>query len=139
MQKELRRSRGSKVEDGEDASTRLAYFVIGGTIGAIVALLFAPKAGRELRGDIADVTRKGVDRTREASAAVGARAGEYYEAAQTKAGELAGAARDTFARRGEHLSAAIDAGKRAYTEEKRRTESSMMEPAPTYYEEGKQS
>jgi gas vesicle protein len=119
---------------GSDVSTRLTYLLIGGGIGAVLALLFAPKSGTELRGDIADVTRKGVDRTREVGGQLGARAGEYYESASAKAGELAGVARDTVARRGEHLSAAIEAGKRAYTEEKRRTESSMMEQAPTYYE-----
>ncbi len=131
MQNEKNRSRN----DGGEISTRLAYLVIGGTIGAVVALLFAPKSGRELRVDIADVTRKGVDRSREVGAAVGARAGEYYEVASSKAGELASGVRETVARRGEHLSTAIEAGKRAYTEEKRRTESSMMEPAPTYYED----
>ena len=136
MQKRMIRVRD---DDRGDVATRLTYFVIGGTVGAIVALLFAPKAGRELRGDIADVTRKGVDRTREVGGQLGARAGEYYETASTKAGELAGAAREGVARRGEHLSAAIEAGKRAYTEEKRRTESSMMESAPTYYEGDKKS
>ena len=103
-------------------STQVACFLLGGTVGALVALLFAPKSGRELRGDIADVTRKGVDRTRDAAGQIGTRAGEYYDVAQQKAGELAGAARDAAARRGEHFSAAIEAGKRAYEEEKRRTE-----------------
>ena len=135
MQNERRRSRG---DDG-DVAARLTYFVIGGTIGAIVALLLAPKSGRELRGDIADVTRKGVDRSREVGAQIGTRAGEYYEVASSKAGELASGVRETVARRGEHISTAIEAGKRAYTEEKRRTESSMIEPAPTYYEGDKQS
>ncbi|MDQ3688315.1 MAG: YtxH domain-containing protein [Acidobacteriota bacterium] len=132
-------------EDDSDVGTRLAYFVIGGTVGAIVALLFAPKSGRELRGDLADVTRKGVDRTRETAGQLGTKAGEYYEvgreragelyaSAADKAGDLAGAAREAAARRGEHLSAAIEAGKRAYVEEKRRTESGAMEPSPTYYE-----
>jgi gas vesicle protein len=124
MQRERVRSR----DGAGDAATRLAYFVIGGTVGAVVALLLAPKSGRELRGDIADATRKGVDRTRELSTQVGSRAGEYYEAASQRA-------RETVARRGEHLSAAIQAGRRAYTEEKRRTESTQMEPAPTYYED----
>ena len=50
---------------GSDVSTRLTYLLIGGGIGAIIALLFAPKPGSELRGDIADVTRKGIDKTRE--------------------------------------------------------------------------
>lgn len=118
-----------------DMSKNLTYFVVGGTIGAVVALLFAPKAGRELREDLADATRKGVDRTRETATQLGSKAGEYYEAATDKAGELAGVAREAAARKGENLSAAIEAGRRAYQEEKRRTENSaLIEGAPTYYE-----
>ncbi|HVF48647.1 MAG TPA: YtxH domain-containing protein [Pyrinomonadaceae bacterium] len=112
--------------DETEMSARLTYFLLGGTVGALVALLFAPKAGRELRGDIADVTRKGVDRTRETATQLGTKAGEYYDVASNKAGELAGAAREAAARRGEHLSAAIEAGKQAYADEKRRTENSGM-------------
>ncbi|HEX8476180.1 MAG TPA: YtxH domain-containing protein [Pyrinomonadaceae bacterium] len=121
-------------ERESELSTQVTCLLLGGAIGALVALLFAPKAGRELRGDIADVTRKGVDRTRETASQLGTKAGEYYETASQKAGDLVGSARDVAARRGEHLSAAIEAGKRAYTEEKRRTESGSMQPAPTYYE-----
>jgi gas vesicle protein len=43
----------------------LLYFSVGATVGATLALLFAPKPGGELRGDIADVTRKGYDATLE--------------------------------------------------------------------------
>ena len=129
----------------DNISTALTYFLIGGTLGAIAALLFAPKSGRELRGDIADATRKGVDGARETATQLGGKAGEYYETgrerateiystAADKAGEIAGAAREAAARRGEHLSAAIEAGKRAYTDEKRRTESGIVASAPTYYE-----
>ncbi|MCA1592129.1 MAG: YtxH domain-containing protein [Acidobacteria bacterium] len=132
MSKQIQRER--RAREGAELSTRLTYFVIGGTVGAVVALLLAPKSGRELREDLADVTRKGVDRTRETASQVGAKAGEYYEVAAGKAGELAGAAREAASRRGENLSAAIEAGKRAYQEEKRRTESTSMELAPTYYE-----
>lgn len=128
----MQRVRERGREGAGDSATRLAYFVIGGTVGAVVALLLAPKSGRELRGDIADATRKGVDRTRELGTQVGTRAGEYYEAASQRA-------RETVARRGEHFSAAIEAGRRAYTEEKRRTESTQMAAAPTYYEEGQKS
>ncbi len=116
--------------------------MLGGAVGALAALMFAPKSGRELRGDIADVTRQGVDRARD-------KAGEYYEVsreratelyanASSKAGEVAGEVRQAATRRGENLSAAIDAGKRAYAEEKRRTESSnILNQAPTYYEPDK--
>jgi gas vesicle protein len=113
-----------------DVAERLAYFAIGATLGAVVALLFAPKSGRELREDLADATRKGVDRARETGTQLSSRAGEYYEAASSRAGELAAGARDAVSRRGEHVSAAIEAGRQAYREEKRRTESSALLEQP---------
>lgn len=134
-----------RTDGGAENATRLAYFLIGGSIGAIVALLFAPKAGHELRGDIADVTRKGIDRTRETATQLGSKAGEYYEvtrdrasdmysAASVKAGEVADVAREVATRKKDQFTAAIEAGKQAYEEEKRRTAAGELEPAPTYYE-----
>jgi gas vesicle protein len=132
--------------ESSDVAARLTYLLIGGSIGAVIALLFAPKSGQELRGDIADATRKGIDRSRETASQIGAKAGEYYEVtrdraselystAADRAGTLADTARDVASRKGGQLTAAIEAGKQAYTEEKRRTESSaMLEGGPTYYE-----
>ncbi|MFL6335760.1 MAG: YtxH domain-containing protein [Pyrinomonadaceae bacterium] len=122
MSENHRRGRG---DDG-DVGARLTYFAIGATIGAVVALLFAPKSGRELRQDVADATRKGVDRARETGTQLSARAGEYYETASTRAGELATSARDAVSRRGELVGSAIEAGRQAYRDEKRRTESSAL-------------
>src|SRR6185436_21055649 len=65
--------------DNDNISTRLTYLLIGGGIGAVIALLFAPKSGEELRGDIADATRKGIDKSRETAQQIGERAGDYYE------------------------------------------------------------
>ena len=70
------------------AGTKLTYLLIGGGIGAILALLFAPKSGEELRGDIADATRKGIEKGKETASLVGERAGEYYEVTRDRAGEL---------------------------------------------------
>src|SRR5262245_65446534 len=75
-------------DSGDSISTRLTYLLIGGGIGAILALLFAPKSGHELRGDIADATRKGIDRSREAAQQLGDRASEYYEATHGRAAQL---------------------------------------------------
>jgi gas vesicle protein len=131
-------------DSGDSVSTRLTYLLIGGGIGAILALLFAPKSGHELRGDIADATRKGIDRSREAAQQLGDRAGEYYEATRGRAaeiysqaaervGEVAQSARDVATRQGGTLTAAIDAGKKAYQEEKRKTEmSGRIDAAPNY-------
>jgi len=133
-------------DSGDSISTRLTYLLIGGGIGAILALLFAPKSGHELRGDIADATRKGIDRSRDAAQQLGDRAGEYYEATRTRAGELysqaadrvgevAQTAREAAARQTGTVAAAIDAGKKAYQEEKRKTEmSGRIEAAPNYGE-----
>jgi gas vesicle protein len=132
--------------DNDNISTRLTYLLIGGGIGAILALLFAPKSGQELRGDIADATRKGIDKSREAAQELGQRAGEYYEATRDRAGELyntaaervgevAQTARDAATRQTSTVSAAIEAGKKAYQEEKRKTElSGRLDAAPNYDE-----
>jgi gas vesicle protein len=135
---------GDDYRRDDGISTRLTYLLIGGGIGAILALLFAPKSGQELRGDIADATRKGIDRSREAAQQLGDRAGEYYEAtrdraaelysqAAEKVGEVAQNAREAASRQGGTLSAALDAGRKAYNEEKRKTEmSGRIEAAPNY-------
>lgn len=131
-------------KDDASAGTKLTYLLIGGGIGAVLALLFAPKSGTELREDIADATRKGLEKGRETAAIVGERAGEYYEVsreratglyqtAQERAGELAGRAREAVTQKSNPFSAAIEAGKQAYNEEKRRTEpASITEGRPTY-------
>jgi gas vesicle protein len=131
-------------DSGDNISTRLTYLLIGGGIGAILALLFAPKSGHELRGDIADATRKGIDRSREAAQQLGDRAGEYYEAtrgraaelysqAAEKVGEVAQTAREAASRQTGTLTAAIDAGKKAYQDEKRKTElSGRIDASPNY-------
>lgn len=121
----------------QDISNKLTYFIVGTTIGAVVALMFAPKSGRELRGDIADATRKGVDKSREAAGQIGAKAGEYYEVTKDKASDLyataATKASDIARERGEALQTAIDAGKQAYTEEKRRMQAGDEQDAPIYH------
>jgi gas vesicle protein len=153
-------------DSGDNISTRLTYLLIGGGIGAVIALLFAPKSGHELRGDIADATRKGIDRSRETAQQLGDRAGEYYQQgrerageyyqqgrervgeyyeatrdraaelysqATDKVGEVAQTARDAASRQTNTVAAAIDAGKKAYQDEKRKTEmSGRLDAAPNY-------
>lgn len=135
--------KGYEREDSS-ATTKLTYLIIGGGIGAVLALLFAPKSGEELRGDIADATRKGLEKSKEAAAQLQERAGEYYEVTRERAGELyesgmerAGEITDkakaAAARAANPFSAAIEAGKQAYTDEKRKNESkSIAEGRPTW-------
>ena len=134
----------------EDASagTKLTYLLIGGGIGAVLALLFAPKSGQELRGDIADATRKGIEKGKDAAGQLQEKAGEYYEvgreranelyqSAQGKAGELGEKAKAAASRTANPFSAAVEAGRQAYSEEKRRNEvKSISEGRPSYPVEG---
>lgn len=126
------------------ATTKLTYLLIGGGIGAALALLFAPKSGHELRGDIADATRKGIEKGKETAAMVGERASDYYEVtrekaselyqtAHEKAEELSEMAKSAAANTANPFTSAIEAGKKAYTEEKKRGEvKSIVEGRPSY-------
>ena len=128
--------------DGSSSAEKLTFLLICAGIGATLALLFAPKSGRELRGDIADYTKRGVDAAGEGARAIGARAtdaygaasekvvGAYgtasekvagaYGAAREKVSQSAEALGDVAARQREQIQAAIEAGKQAYREEKRK-------------------
>jgi gas vesicle protein len=138
---------------GSSAAEKLTFLLIGGGIGATLALLFAPKTGRELRGDIADYTKRGVDAAGEQARVIGDRATELYGTATSKASEAYGAAAgkvseaygaaagrvseaygtarekvvagaetvsEVAGRQKEQITAAIEAGKQAYREEKRK-------------------
>ena len=136
--------------DEASATTKLTYLIIGGGIGAVIALLFAPKSGTELRGDIADVTRKGLEKGKETATQLQEKAGEYYEVsreraselyqtAQDKAGTLTEKARTAAAQSVNPFTAAVEAGKEAYVAEKRKTESkAISEGRPSYPVENKE-
>ena len=127
---------------GLSAAEKLTFLLIGGGIGATLALLFAPKSGRELRGDIADYTKRGVDAAGEQARILGDRATELYGTTAGKVSEVYGAAAgrvsdaygtarekvtsgaesvsEVAGRQKDQIAAAIEAGKQAYREEKRK-------------------
>jgi gas vesicle protein len=128
--------------ENSSASEKLTFLLIGAGIGATLALLFAPKSGRELRGDIADYTRRGVDAAGEGARQLGTRASELYDTTSTRVQGAYGTARDRAtnaygaarervsqgaeavadiaSRQKDQIQAAIEAGKQAYREEKRK-------------------
>ena len=90
-----------------NGAAKLAYFLAGMGLGAVVALLVAPRSGKEARDYITQ------------------RAGEGREYVTTKgrevrkqAEEAVDKAKEVVAKQKEQLSAALEAGKQAYQEEK---------------------
>ena len=83
------------------------FFVLGGFIGAAIALMLAPRSGEETRRLIAAKTREGADfianRTKDMS---------------EKTSGLIDRGKELLQQQRDQLSAALEAGKQAYREEK---------------------
>jgi gas vesicle protein len=94
---------------GEEATTgeKALYLMFGALIGAATALLLAPRSGVETRKLIATKAREGADLISTRARSVAGKTTEYVDRGK----ELLQQQRD-------QISAAIDAGKQAYREEK---------------------
>ena len=64
----------------------LTYLLIGGGVGVVLGLLFAPKSGNELRADLADASRKGFDATLEKANELKRHSAEAFQTVKEKAG-----------------------------------------------------
>jgi gas vesicle protein len=71
-----------------NAGGNLFYLLAGCGIGATLALLFAPKPGRELRGDISEVTRKSYDETLEFAQELKDHSAELYGSMRSHADKV---------------------------------------------------
>jgi|SRR5579872_357378 len=91
-------------------ASKLAFFLAGAGIGAIVALLFAPGSGKETRDYL-------VQKAGESKDAMNMKGREYRRQAE----DYVGKAKDMVSKQKEQLSAALEAGKQAYREEKIKT------------------
>jgi len=89
------------------AGEKALYFIFGAMIGAMTALLFAPRSGEETRRLIASKAREGAELVVNRAKTVAEKTAEIVE----KGKEILQEQRDS-------LSAAVEAGKQAYREEK---------------------
>lgn len=83
-----------------DIPRTVLTFALGAGIGAVVALLLAPKAGEELREDIVDSVNNGVNQIRSTGKDLKRRAQKVVDVAK------------------DHVQDALDAGDRAYSQAK---------------------
>ncbi len=93
-----------------DSGYGFGYFVAGMGIGAVLALLFAPRTGEETRELLAQKADKGKDYARRQSKVLRKEAEGYV-----------GKGKETLAKQKEQLSSALEAGKVAYEREKTKT------------------
>jgi len=99
-----------------DLGNKLLFFLIGGSIGAAVALLFAPKSGDELRGDIADATRRGYGTALDKAKELKEKSTEVVSNVREKAGEIYVAAADKASVAGEVASNVLADAKKRFAE-----------------------
>ena len=99
------------MSEGSDRLSKLSFFLVGGGIGAIIALLFAPRSGRETREIISQRASDSREHVLSTSRNVGEKVSTYIE----KGKEVVSTQR-------EQMAAAIEAGKQAYREEKAKSQ-----------------
>lgn len=100
----------------------LVFFLVGGLIGAGVALLYAPKAGRETREDIRRLAARGAERVREGKDAIEEKMSHLMHQISSKTEELIHGGTQLAEDKKREILAAIQAAKKAYDEERRKLE-----------------
>ena len=101
-----------------NSGDKFLYFLIGGFVGASVALLFAPRSGEETRKYLEGKYREGSQRLNEKVQEGREYVTEVREGISGRVGDTIDRGKETVARQKEQLSSAIDAGRRAYQDEK---------------------
>lgn len=106
------------MSDNNNGGDKFLYFMVGAGIGAVFALLFAPKSGRETREMIARSANDGrdflsnkVNEGRQMVEERGRRIGDDFTSFLDKS-------KEAVQRQKEQLTAAFEAGKAAYREDK---------------------
>jgi len=91
----------------DSSGSKFSYFLVGVGIGALIGILFAPKAGEETREFLRERADEGKDYAQRKARELRERADELLEHSE----ELVKGSKDK-------LTAALDAGKEAYQREK---------------------
>ena len=89
-------------------------FMVGALSGAALAILFAPRSGRETRELLGDKLRETTDRGRR----VGEQAVQKGREAAEDAARYLDRQRDALEKRRDRLASAVEAGRQAYRDEK---------------------
>ncbi|MBI2821268.1 MAG: YtxH domain-containing protein [Acidobacteria bacterium] len=94
------------------------YFLVGGFVGASIALLLAPTSGKETRELITGRAREGADFVTAKTRQIADLTDSASRALQDQASQLLDRSAEVLNRQKEQLAAAVEAGRQAYHEEK---------------------
>jgi gas vesicle protein len=104
----------SNDEHNAGTSGVLLSFLLGALSGAALAILFAPRSGRETREILGEKLRETAERGRQ----LGERAVEKGKEVAEDASGFVDRGRDVLEKRRDRLAAAVEAGRQAYRDEK---------------------
>lgn len=99
--------------EGGDFAAFVSGFIVGGLVGAAVALLFAPQSGEETRTLIRDKGIELKEQVEQSAADARAAAQKVAKDAKAKAEELQARGQQILGEQKERLERAVDAGKKA--------------------------
>lgn len=95
------------MSEGSGSGEKALFFALGAFMGATVALLIAPRSGEETRRIIADKARESADYVANRGKDIAGKTSSYIDRGK-----------DVMQQQRDQLSAALQAGKQAYREEK---------------------
>ena len=110
----------------------VSYFLLGALIGSGVALLFAPRSGRETRADITRRARAAQDRVRDVATGVTDQVVDTFETARTRIEEQIESARDAIVTKKEQVTRAMEAGREAAQQARTDLERRLAETKAAY-------
>jgi gas vesicle protein len=116
----------------EKHSGGVGDFLLGALIGAGVALLFAPRSGRETRADIGRRARAAQDRVRDVATGVTDQVVDTFETARSRIEEQIESARDAIVNKKEQVSRAMEAGREAAHQARTDLERRLAETKAAY-------
>ena len=112
----------------------LIGFLAGGTVGAIIALLTAPKSGKELRGDIKQKSEEYYDEAGKYLADAKNKASELINDAKSKSQDILNTAGRVFKDAKAKTTDVLNSGKEKIETETERLKSSVKDGIDVYNE-----
>lgn len=116
----------------EKHSGGVSDFLLGALIGAGVALLFAPRSGRETRRDISRRARAAQDRVRDVAEGVTDQVVDTFEGARARIEEQLETARSKIVAKKDQVSRAMEAGREAAHQARTDLERRLAETKAAY-------